>query len=105
MAKDYDPDDLADNGILTLRATHYIADCLEQYLNIYEGVNNDPQVSYEEREAACKTVRKVIKGLRKGKTKYLNNEKLHVYADIIEKEALSAENENTFAADMMGMVQ
>lgn len=105
MAKDYDPDDLADNGMITLRATNYCADCLEQYLNIYEVVNNDPHISYEEREAGCKTIRKVIKSLRKGKTKYLNAERLHDYSELIEKEALAAERENRFAADTMGMIQ
>ena len=100
MAKDHDPDELSKSGIVTRRALDYIANCLEQYLEVYEVVNNDPSITYEEREEAIEQMRKVIKSLRKGKTKYLNLEKLSQLAPMLEKEALLAEDTNQFSETM-----
>ena len=54
MAKDYDPDEIPDGCVVTMRCLNYIASCIEQYLQVYEVVNNDPSISYEERKEACK---------------------------------------------------
>ena len=100
MAKDHDPDDMSEDGIVTRRVLDYIADCLEQYLEVYEVVNNDPAISFEDREEACKKIRKVIKSLRKGKTKYLDKEKLQQFAPLLEKESMNASVDNDFEQTM-----
>ena len=41
MSKDYDPDEMSEDGIVSRRLLNYIAYCLEQYLEVYEVVNND----------------------------------------------------------------
>ena len=103
MAKDHDPDELSKDGIVSRRVLDYIATCLEQYLEVYEVVNNDPSITFEDREEACEKVRKVIKSLRKGKTKYLDKEKLQQFAPILEKEAMNAFEENDFGQATMGL--
>ena len=103
MAKDHDPDELSKDGIVSRRVLDYIATCLEQYLEVYEVVNNDPSITIEDREEACEKVRKVIKSLRKGKTKYLDKEKLQQFAPILEKEAMNAFEENDFGQATMGL--
>lgn len=100
MGKDHDPDELSKDGIVTRRVLDYIANCLEQYLEVYEVVNNDPSITYAEREAAIAKIKKVIKSLRKGKTKYLNREKLAEFSSILEKEAQMDEETNQFAETM-----
>ena len=102
MAKDYDPDEIPDGSVVTMRCLNYIASCIEQYLQVYEAVNNDPSISYEERKEACKKLKKVVKNLRKGNTKYLNMKQLSEYAPMLEQEAMNAERENDFS-QVMGL--
>ena len=102
MAKDYDPDEIPDGCVVTMRCLNYIATCIEQYLQVYEVVNNDPSISYEERKEACKKLKKVVKNLRKGNTKYLNMKQLSEYAPMLEQEAMNAERENDFS-QVMGL--
>ena len=100
MSKDYDLDEMSEDGIVSRRLLNYIAYCLEQYREVYEVVNNDPAITFEDREEACKKIRKVIKSLRKGKTKYLDLSKLATFAPVLEKEAQAAESDEKFSKQM-----
>lgn len=103
MGKEYEPDDIPEGSVVTMRCLNYIANCIEQFLDVYEVVNNDPSISYEERKAACEKLKKVIKSLRKGKTKYLDIKELVNYAPMLEQEAMNAERESDFAQTTMGL--
>ena len=47
-------------------------------------------------------LKKVVKNLRKGSTKYLNMKQLSEYAPMLEQEAMNAERENDFS-QVMGL--
>lgn len=74
--------------MLSQKALNYIADTLEEYVDLVELCILVDSVNSEEFDKSMKKIRKTIKKLREGKTEgILNPEKVAMYRELLENEA------------------
>lgn len=74
--------------MLSQRGLDYIADSLEEYVDLVELCILVPATSSEDFDKSVKKVRKVIKKLREGKTEgILDPKEVATFKDCIENEA------------------
>lgn len=74
--------------MLSQKALNYIADTLEEYVDLVELCILVDSANSEEFDKSMKKIRKTIKKLREGKTEgILNPEKVAMYRELLENEA------------------
>ena len=74
--------------MLSQKALDYIADTLEEYVDLVELCILVDSANSEEFDKSMKKIRKTIKKLREGKTEgILNPEKVAMYRELLENEA------------------